>query len=121
MADFQAKASDWLSRLRHQIARYASLRLVGYPDGPEDLQQVSRVPVLSFSSRTLGSHEMAMLLDSAMGLECRSGLHCAGAIHPFLGTDPQDGTLRMSFGHATSEADVDAAIQGIRLLGEVNA
>jgi selenocysteine lyase/cysteine desulfurase len=121
MADFQAKASDWLSRLRHQIARYASLRLVGYPDGPEDIQQVSRVPVLSFSSRTLGSHEMAMLLDSAMGLECRSGLHCAGAIHPFLGTDPQDGTLRMSLGHATSQADVDAAIQGIKLLGEVNA
>jgi hypothetical protein len=29
--------------------------------------------------------------------------------------------LRMSLGHATSEADVDAAIEGIRLLGEVNA
>jgi selenocysteine lyase/cysteine desulfurase len=121
MADFQATACDWLKRIRHQIAGYSSLCLVGYPDGPDDLEQASRVPVISFSSRSLGSHEMAMLLDSAMGIECRSGLHCAGAIHPFLGTDPHDGTLRMSFGHTTTEADVDAAIEGIRLLGEINA
>ena len=75
--------------------------------------------MISFSSRSLSSHEMAMLLDSALGIECRSGLHCAGAIHAQLGTDPKDGALRMSFGHTTTESDVDAAIEGIRLLSQV--
>jgi selenocysteine lyase/cysteine desulfurase len=92
--------------------------LIGYTGQSDDSDQIPRIPLLSFFSQSLGSHELAMLLDTALGIECRSGLHCAGAIHSFVGSDPRDGTLRMSFGHSTTESDVDAAIRGIQLLGQ---
>jgi len=64
----------------------------------------------------LSCHEMAMLLDTTLGIEARSGFHCAAMIHRYLGTE-LGGTLRMSLGHTSTDADVDAAIEGIRLLG----
>ena len=119
LPDFQRASAGWIERIAEEIGRHPNLHLVGYPDAKAPTKQTSRVPVISFSSRSLSSHEMAMLLDSALGIECRSGLHCAGAIHAQLGTDPKDGALRMSFGHTTTESDVDAAIEGIRLLSQV--
>jgi len=117
--EFQMTARTWVRKIVEEILSQKSLQLVGFPDGSENFDAASRVPVVSFFSQSLASHEIAMLLDSALGIECRSGLHCAGAIHSHLGTDPLHGTLRMSFGHTTSESDIDAAIEGIRLLGQV--
>ena len=37
-------------------------------------------------------------------------------IHRYLGTE-HGGTLRVSLGHTSTDADVDAAIEGIKLLG----
>lgn len=116
--EFQSTASNWLARCVEEIRRQPSLHLIGYTGQSDDSDQIPRIPLLSFFSQSLGSHELAMLLDTALGIECRSGLHCAGAIHSFLGSDPRDGTLRMSFGHSTTESDVDAAIRGIQLLGQ---
>jgi selenocysteine lyase/cysteine desulfurase len=121
--DFQEKTIRWLGTLIDQIRQYPHLRLVGYPSPqgrPDSLQtdRFQRIPVLSFYSQTLGSHEMSLLLDSALGIECRSGLHCAGAIHPYIGSHHDHGVLRMSFGHTTTESDIEAAIEGIRLLGQ---
>ena len=121
--DFQEKTDRWLGTLVDQISRYPQLRLVGYPNlqggqAPSQSDRSQRVPVLSFFSQTLGSHEMSLLLDSALGIECRSGLHCAGAIHPYIGSHPDQGVLRMSFGHTTTESDIEAAIEGIKLLGQ---
>lgn len=117
--DFQKTAWDWIQRIVDEIRSHKSLRLVGFPDNLTELESRSRVPVVSFCSDSLDSHEMAMMLDSAMGIECRSGLHCAGAIHSYLGTDPKHGTLRMSLGHTTRGSDVETAVEGIRLLGQV--
>ena len=60
-----------------------------------------------------------MLLDSACGVEARSGFHCAGLIHNYLGTKDRGGTLRLSLGHTSTLADVEAAIAGIQILGSM--
>lgn len=122
-SDFQEKTTQWLSILVDQIRRHPQLRLVGHPTNqPQSVlsasERLPRVPVLSFFSQTLSSHEMAMLLDSALGIECRSGLHCAGAIHSHIGSDPDQGVLRMSFGHTSAPTDIEAALEGIKLLGQ---
>lgn len=118
-AEFIEKSDVWLRRIHNEIRECKNLALVGYRDSSGNVDDTQRVPLVSFSSQSLTSHEMAMLLDSTLGVECRSGLHCAGAIHHYLGSDPKNGTLRMSFGHTTAESDIDLAIEGIRLLDQV--
>jgi selenocysteine lyase/cysteine desulfurase len=118
-SQFAEQSQRWLGRVLDEVRGSKNLTLVGYPSSMDDSADIRRVPLVSFSSQSLTSHEMAMLLDSTLGVECRSGLHCAGAIHQYLGSDPQSGTLRMSFGHTTTESDVQAAIEGIRLLDQV--
>ena len=52
-------------------------------------------------------------LEQEFGILSRCGLHCAPNAHKTLGTFPQ-GTVRFSFGWATTETDVDAALSAIR-------
>jgi len=106
----------WTSQLIETILQCKNLKLVGLL--PSDSAR-SRLPVISVISQNLSCHEMAMLLDSACGIEARSGFHCAGLIHPFLGTQQHGGTLRMSLGHTSTHADVEAAIAGIVMLGSM--
>ncbi len=108
--------ADWLSRLLDAIESHPSLRLVGYPKTGTD-QLAKRVPIVSLVSDQYDSHEMAMMLDSVFGIECRSGLHCAGRIHKHIGSSVESGALRMSFGHTSSTSDVEAAVEGIQALG----
>jgi selenocysteine lyase/cysteine desulfurase len=108
--------ADWLSRLLDAIESHPSLRLVGYPKTGTD-QVAKRVPIVSLVSDQYDSHEMAMMLDSVFGIECRSGLHCAGRIHKHIGSSVESGALRMSFGHTSNASDVEAAVEGIQALG----
>ena len=108
--------SEWIDRLVEVISGQSNLRLIGFSRGKQS-RVSERIPLLSLTGTSMSSHEMAMLLDSAFGIECRSGLHCAGAIHRVIGSDPNGGTLRMSFGHTSEPADVDSAEIGIRAIG----
>ena len=107
---------EWIERLVGVVAEQTNLRAIGYSRGRQT-RDSARIPILSMTGTTMSSHEMAMLLDSAFGIECRSGLHCAGAIHRAIGSDPSEGTLRMSFGHTSETADVESAEMGIRAIG----
>lgn len=107
---------EWIDRLVGVVAEQTNLRALGYSRGRQT-RDTARIPILSMTGTTMSSHEMAMLLDSAFGIECRSGLHCAGAIHRAIGSDPGEGTLRMSFGHTSELADVESAEMGIRAIG----
>jgi len=113
----------WLSQRSHNNPwREGVLRMVEeiekHPQlhffGPDPSQE--RLPVISLTSDRLDCHEMAMVLESAMGIEARSGFHCAALIHEHLGTCATGGTLRLSLGHTSTEEDVEAACEGIRLL-----
>ena len=53
--------------------------------------------------------EAAYLLDENYGIMTRVGLHCAPAAHKTLGTFPA-GTIRFSFGWASTGEDADAAL-----------
>ncbi|REJ68957.1 MAG: aminotransferase class V-fold PLP-dependent enzyme [Planctomycetota bacterium] len=72
----------------------------------------ARTAVVSFNVRGYDPQEVAMLLDSAYGIEVRSGLHCAPEIHRTLDTFPA-GTVRMSLGIFNDEQDVELAIRAI--------
>jgi cysteine desulfurase / selenocysteine lyase len=106
----------WTAELVDEIARHPKLRYHGPRSGGND-----RVPVISLSSPQFDCHEMAMLLDSELGIEARSGFHCAALIHSHLGTERGGGTLRLSLGHMSTAGDVESAMEGIRMLASAMA
>ena len=55
----------------------------------------------------------AYRLENKFGILTRCGLHCAPHAHKTLGTFPQ-GTVRLSVGYATSEAEIDFAVDAVR-------
>jgi cysteine desulfurase family protein len=65
-----------------------------------------RVATLSFRSEALPAAELGGILDQAFDVAVRPGLHCAPYIHRSLGTFPE-GTLRVSPGAFSTEADID--------------
>lgn len=71
-----------------------------------------RVGVVSLNIPGYDPQELAALLDSQWSIQTRSGLHCAPRMHAALGTLPR-GTLRLSLGHFTTEAEIEAAIAAI--------
>lgn len=56
---------------------------------------------------------VAHLLDDQFDVAVRPGLHCARAAHDQLGTTEQ-GLLRVSFGLANTEAEIDVLCQALR-------
>ncbi|HZN34240.1 MAG TPA: aminotransferase class V-fold PLP-dependent enzyme, partial [Pirellulaceae bacterium] len=72
-----------------------------------------RLGVVSFNLPGYDPQELAALLDANWSIQSRAGIHCAPRMHAALGTSPA-GTLRLSLGHFTAAADIDAAIAAIR-------
>jgi cysteine desulfurase/selenocysteine lyase len=73
--------------------------------------------VVSFASEMYASDELATLLSQHFGIDTRAGLHCAPGIHRRLGTLDRQGTVRVSFGWASTQADVDRLVDA---LGQVS-
>ncbi len=100
-------------KLRSHLRKLCNVVL--YPQGnrTEAADAVSTVGIISFTVNGLESHDVAMILEQQTGLICRAGLHCAPLAHEGLGTTRLGGTVRLSPGHFTTEADVDQAIEAI--------
>jgi len=62
----------------------------------------------------LAPQELAAVLDDSFSIETRAGLHCAPGAHRSLGTFTSGGTLRLSPGAFTTNAEIDAAISALR-------
>ncbi|MCI0360132.1 MAG: aminotransferase class V-fold PLP-dependent enzyme [Planctomycetaceae bacterium] len=71
-----------------------------------------RVGVVSLNVAGYDPRELASLLDAQWSIQTRAGIHCAPRMHQALGTVPA-GTLRLSIGHFTTEAEIDAAIAAL--------
>jgi cysteine desulfurase family protein len=56
--------------------------------------------------------ELGGILDGSFDIAVRPGLHCSPYIHKALGTFP-DGTLRISTGPFSTEADIDALLEAL--------
>lgn len=70
------------------------------------------LPIASVNVESLPPHDLANILDAQYGIETRAGWHCAALIHKFIGSGPA-GTLRISGGHGTQEAEIDAAADAL--------
>lgn len=68
------------------------------------------VGVVSLNVQGKSCIETAQILDSEYKIAVRAGLHCAPLAHETLGTLECGGTVRFSFGHYTTRAEVDQAL-----------
>jgi cysteine desulfurase family protein len=68
----------------------------------------SKIPVLNVAIQGWSNDDLSYLLQKSFSIHCRSGLHCAPLIHNFIGADPLQGTLRLSFSHLNTldEAEI---------------
>ncbi len=105
---------------RHEVALTARLL-----DGLEALGNVrihgpldaeARTGVVSLTIAGFDPQDAAAILDETFGIETRAGLHCAPRAHQAIGTFAGGGTVRLSLGAFSREADVDAALQAIEEL-----
>jgi selenocysteine lyase/cysteine desulfurase len=98
------------ARLLDGVAGLPRLRVYG----PKSVAE--RVGVVSLTIEGMDPQELAAVLDDSFGIETRAGLHCAPAAHRCLGTFAGGGTLRLSPGAFTTEAEIDAAVSALRQL-----
>jgi cysteine desulfurase family protein len=89
-----------VERLWQRLDEMETYRVFGHRD------HARRVGTISFRSEALPASELGGILDQAFDVAVRPGLHCAPYIHRSLGTFPE-GTVRVSPGPFTTEADVD--------------
>jgi len=71
------------------------------------------VGIASLNVEGMPCATVARLIDDEWGVMTRAGLHCSPAAHRSLGTAP-DGTVRLSWGHDTTEGDIDTAVEALR-------
>lgn len=86
--------------LRDKLARIPGIKLYG-PAEPSRC-----TAVLSLTMEGVDCGELGYILESSYGILCRTGLHCAPLAHQALRTFPA-GTVRLSPGFFTREADID--------------
>jgi cysteine desulfurase family protein len=87
-------------RLRHKLADRPEIVFVGHADNSR------RVGTLSFRCKTLGSEDLAGVLDTSFDVAVRAGNHCAPYVHKAVGSY-DDGLVRVSPGPFNTEADID--------------
>lgn len=89
------------------LQKIEGVRLIGSPRAED------RVGVIAVDYVNLDNAEAADILEQRYGILTRCGLHCAPSAHRTLETFPH-GVVRFSLGHATTKADIDAALNAIR-------
>jgi cysteine desulfurase family protein len=96
-------AASLSARLHAGLSQIEHLRVHG---------NAGMLPVASVTLDDLAPSDAAAVLDADFGIETRAGMHCAARIHSHLGTE-QAGTLRISAGHTSTEAEIDAVIDAL--------
>jgi selenocysteine lyase/cysteine desulfurase len=112
----QLRSSDFAARTEHAHALARRLhRGLASIDHIRVFGRQSQLPIASIGIEGLAPSDAATILDAEFGIETRAGLHCAALIHAFLGSAP-DGTLRISAGHTTTDAEIDTCLDSLRNL-----
>ncbi|MBW3535063.1 MAG: aminotransferase class V-fold PLP-dependent enzyme [Gemmatimonadetes bacterium] len=93
------------ARLRDGLAAVPGVRVLS-PPAP------GGVAVVTLVSDHADPATLATRLDREHGVMTRSGLHCAPEVHRLLGTS-ETGALRFSLGWASTEEDVDRAVEAM--------
>lgn len=108
VANLHAREAALKERLREGLAAIRGVRVLS-PAAPEGAAVVTLV------ADRADPATMAKRLDDEFGVQVRPGLHCAPEVHRILGTQ-DTGALRLSLGWASTEADVDRAVEGIQTI-----
>lgn len=82
-----------------------------------DYTTEERSPIVALNIRDIDSSLIADQLSEEFEIAVRAGGHCAPLMHEALGSKEQ-GAVRFSFGHFTTEEDVDRAIEAIQKLAQ---
>ncbi|MEZ5338371.1 MAG: aminotransferase class V-fold PLP-dependent enzyme [bacterium] len=90
------------------LAGIPGLTLIGPPASPD------RGWVVSFTVAGVDPIVFSEVLSSEFGISTRPGLHCAPSAHAHYGTLEQGGTVRLSVGYFTTEAEVEYCLSSIR-------
>jgi selenocysteine lyase/cysteine desulfurase len=85
----------------------------------DDVPGKERISVLSFNVDGLEAMDTGTMLDVDYNIACRTGLHCTPMVHEHLGTDLLHGAVRFGIGPFNTEAHIDAAIQGVSEIAEM--
>jgi cysteine desulfurase family protein len=109
LARVQARLIELGRRFRTPLEGLDGIELQG-PTDPADGVGIASLNVTGVPCATV-----ARLLDDEWGVMTRAGLHCSPAAHRSLGTAP-DGTVRFSWGHDTSDDDIDVAVDALRTI-----
>jgi selenocysteine lyase/cysteine desulfurase len=103
-------------RLVGGLAGIAGVTVVGAAGEGSPPEADLRVGVASITLEGYDPQELAGILDGEFGIETRAGLHCAPQLHRAVGTLATGGAVRFSFGHSTTDDDIDAAIAAVRAI-----
>lgn len=105
--EFRANERVATERLLAGLAALHGIRILGSADGRD------RIGVVSFVHESVEGDRIAFALDREYGVACRAGLHCAGWAHETIGTI-ESGAVRMSVGYASTQQDVDRALEALK-------
>jgi cysteine desulfurase family protein len=86
--------------------------------GPDDADRA--VSIVSVTVANMQPTDVGFLLDMEHGILTRTGLHCAPGAHAAIGTLPT-GTIRFAMGFATSDEDIDTALDALAHIRERRA
>lgn len=103
-----------IERLYAGLAQMEGLAILGNEDFS------NRTGILSFNFNKVDSAVATDSLWNDYGVMCRVGLHCAPAAHKSIGTFP-NGTIRLSVGYATTDDDIDYAINSVKEISKRKA
>jgi cysteine desulfurase/selenocysteine lyase len=103
-----AQETKLKARLYEGLAstRGVAVRSPRAPDG---------VGIVTFTTDNMDPATLAWRLDREWGVQGRAGLHCAPGCHELMGS-LETGAVRLSLGWASTEEDVDRALEGVRAL-----
>jgi selenocysteine lyase/cysteine desulfurase len=100
--------TDLKERLRSGMLSTGRVQVLSPPD-PEG------VGIVTVTVPGHDAGRLAYRLEQEWGVQGRAGLHCAPECHRVLGS-LETGALRLSVGWATTEDDVDRAIEGLEAI-----
>ncbi len=72
------------------------------------------LPTIAMNVEGVEAADVGTMLDVDHEVATRTGLHCAPLVHQQLGTLDIHGAVRFSIGAFNTEADIDAAVEGVR-------
>jgi cysteine desulfurase/selenocysteine lyase len=93
------------------LADACAAGLAGIP-GVRVLGGERAAAIVSFTVEGYDPADVAVILETAAGLQVRAGFHCAACIHEQLGT-AAGGTVRAAFGPFNTAADVEAVVETV--------